>query len=328
MTGYGKIRDNLKMNEIDKPEPGKNEVLIEVYAAGINPVDYKILGGAFKQVSSLSFPAPIGYDLSGVVIKPGSGVSKFKRGDAVYARVPSESPGTFAEYISVNSSVVAKKPDNLSFEEAAGIPLVGLTTLQALALAEIKSGDRILIHAGSGGIGTFAIQYAKSRGAYVYTTTSTPNVSWVKKLGADRVIDYKKENYLNSVKDIDIVFDTLGHEFTLDAFQVIKEGGKVVSIAGEVDETTAGEFGLGPVIRFMLSLKRRKITKAMKKKSASYRFLLMKPNASQLEAITSLLEKKQIVPVIDKVFDFSMAIDALVYLEQGRAKGKVVLKMK
>ena len=328
ITGYGKIKSNLAFAEINIPKVGNNDILIEIHAASVNPIDYKIVEGALKRAIKLTFPAPIGYDVSGIVIKKGEDVTDFELNDEVFARVPREKNGTFAEYIAVDSSVVAKKPDNLNFVEAASIPLVGLTTVQVFEKANIKSGDKVLIHAGSGGIGTFAIQYAKSKGAYVYTTTSTKNVDWIKNLGADKVIDYKKENYLDIVKDIDIVYDTLGKNYTIDAFKVIKSGGKVISIIGELDDETAKELELNSFIRFLLSLKRIKITQQMKKKSATYKFVLMKPNASQLDDITILIEKQLLKPIIDKVFDLDKAMDALLYLKEGRAKGKVVIKMK
>jgi len=325
---YGNIETNLIFNEIDEPTITDNQVLIEVHAAGVNPIDYKIIEGALKRIHKLTFPAPIGFDVSGVVIKKGINVKHLKIGDEVYSRVPRESSGTFAEYIAVNESLVSLKPSNLDFNSSSSLPLVGLATVQSFQKANLKSGDKVLIHAGSGGIGTFAIQYAKNKGAYVYTTTSTKNVSWVKALGADRVIDYKTENYLDIVKDIDIVYDTLGGNYTLEAFDVITKGGKVVSIIGKVDKETAIELKLNGFIRFILSLKRMKITKKIKKKSAYYKLILMQPNGEQLTEIKKLVEKNLIKPVIDKTFPFSESIDALLYQKTGRAKGKIIIKMK
>ncbi|HAS45219.1 MAG TPA: NADPH:quinone reductase [Microscillaceae bacterium] len=328
IKGYGDIASNLTFNEVKKPVITDNQVLIEVHAAGVNPIDYKIVEGFMKQFNKLTFPAPIGFDVAGIVVEKGTKVKHLNIGDQVYSRVPSESPGTFAENIAVDSSVVSLKPTSLNFGEAASLPLVGLTTIQSFEKADLKPKDRILIHAGSGGIGTFAIQYAKSKEAYVYTTTSTKNVSWVKALGADRVIDYKSENYLDIVKDVDIVYDTLGGNYTTDAFQVIKQGGKVISIVGEVDKETAQELKLNRFIRFILSLKRRNITKQMQRKSAYYKLVLMKPNIHHLEEIRALTDNKLVKPVIDKSFPFVNAIDALLYQKNGRAKGKVIIEMK
>ncbi|MCW5518101.1 NADP-dependent oxidoreductase [Muriicola sp. Z0-33] len=328
INGYGDIQSNLGFKEIEKPVISDNQVLIEVYAAGVNPIDYKIIEGIMKKVRKLTFPALIGFDVSGVVIEKGGSVSHLNVGDEVYSKVPSDSPGTFSEFVAVNADVVSLKPSNIDFVNASGLPLVGLTTIQSFDKANLKSGDKVLIHAGSGGIGTFAIQYAKSKGAYVYTTTSTKNLLWVKALGADRVIDYKTENYLDVVKDIDVVYDTLGGNYTEDAFKVIRKGGKVVSLAGDLDGETSKELGLNGLIRFILKLKRKRITKQARNKTAYYKFILMQPNGNQLNDIKSLVETEKIKPIIDKVFPFSDAIDALVYQKSGRAKGKIVVKMK
>ena len=187
ITGYGDVKNNLVFSEVEKPTIKDNQVLIEIHSASVNPIDYKIIEGLLKQIRKLTFPCPIGFDVAGIVVERGSNVTNLKVGDEVYSRVPSKSPGTFAEYIAVDSDVVCLKPSNLNFSESASLPLVGLTTIQSFDKASLKSGNKVLIHAGSGGIGTFAIQYAKSKGAYVYTTTSTKNVEWVKELGADRV---------------------------------------------------------------------------------------------------------------------------------------------
>ncbi|GAA4280337.1 NADP-dependent oxidoreductase [Gaetbulibacter aestuarii] len=328
ITGYGDIQKNLRFNAIEKPKVKSDEVLIEVYAAAINPVDYKIVEGALKQIRKLKFPSGTGFDVAGIVVETGDAVTGLNIGDKVYSRVPTDAPGTFAEYVSVVADAVSIKPANLSFEEAAGLPLVGLTSMQAFETGAFKKGDKVLIHAGSGGIGSFAIQYAKSQGAFVYTTTSTKNVNWVKELGADKVINYKKQDYLGIVRDADLVFDTLGGHYTEDAFKVIKEGGHVVSIAGILDKVTAKNFGLNGIIRFILALKRLPVTIAMKRKSAHYKFIFVHPDGKQLDALRDLVEAGKIKPVIDKIYDFSEAIDAYHYQKSGHAKGKVILKMK
>jgi NADPH:quinone reductase-like Zn-dependent oxidoreductase len=267
------------------------------------------------------FPSTLAYDVSGIVVEKGEEVSNFEIGDLVYSRVPQEQMGTITEYVAVNNSAVSKKPKNISFEEAASLPLAGLTALQSLEYAGIKANDKILIHAGSGGVGSLAVQYAKSKGAYVYTTTSTSNVEWVKALGADRVIDYKKEDYKTIVKDADIVFDTLGNNYTSEAFEVIKQGGKVVSVAGPLDEEIAKMFGMAD---YKLP---EDLAKASKSKDASYKFIFMHPNGSHLEEIKSLVEDEKIKPVIDKVYLFSESIEAFTHLASGRAKGKIVIKI-
>jgi len=328
IKGYGDVKSNLAFYDIEIPKIKENQVLIEVYAASTNPIDYKIIEGSLKRVMKLSFPTRIGYDAAGVVREKGAKVAGLNVGDEVYSSVPPRSRGTFAEYIAVDDNMVCLKPMNLNFEQSASFPMVGLTTVQAFEKADLKSGDKVLIHAGSGGIGSFAIQYAKSKGAYVYTTTSTPNVTWVKALGADRVIDYKTENYLDIVNNLDIVYDTLGANYTVDAFNVIKKGGKVVTLVGPVDATTAREMGLSGVARLYLYFKRLKIAKQIKKKSAYYKLIFMNPNSRQLNSIKKLVEDGYVKPIIDKTFPFSEVIDALLYQKSGRAKGKIIIKMK
>lgn len=328
IKGYGDVKSNLAFYDIEKPTIKENQVLIEVFAAGTNPIDYKIVEGELKRVVKLLFPARIGYDVAGVIREKGGMVKGLNIGDEVFSSAPQECRGSFAEYMAVDENMVCRKPANLNFEESASLPMVGLTTIQAFEKAKLKSGDKILIHAGSGGIGSFAIQYAKSKGAYVYTTTGTQNVDWVKALGADRVIDYKNENYLDVVQNVDLVYDTLGGKYTEDAFNVIKNGGKVISLVGPVDDETATGMGLNGIARLYLYFKRLKITQQIKKKSAFYKLIFMKPNSQQLNTIRKLAEDVVVKPVIDKTFPFSAVIDALLYQKTGHAKGKIIIKMK
>ena len=318
---YGEVKDSLAFNEISKPPVQVNDVLIEVKAAAINPIDKSIILGNLQGMLPIPLPSTLSYDVSGIVVEKGEDVSNFEIGDLVYSRVPQEQMGTLAEYVAVNNSAVSKKPGNISFEEAASLPLAGLTALQSLEYVGIKENDKVLIHAGSGGVGSFAIQYAKAKGAYVYTTTSTNNVEWVKELGADRVIDYKTEDYKAIVKDVDIVFDTLGRNYTLEAFEVIKQGGKVVSVAGPLDEESAKMFGMAD---YKLP---EELATLCRDNEASYKFIFMHPNGSHLGVIKSLIEDEKINPIIDKVYPFTEAIEAFTHLASGRAKGKIVVKI-
>jgi len=318
---YGEIKDSLAFNEISKPPVQSKDVLIEVKAAAINPIDKSIIAGNLQGLLPIPIPSSMAYDVSGIVLETGDEVSNFEIGDLVYSRVPQEQMGTLAEYVSVNSAAVSKKPGNISFAEAASIPLAGLTALQSLENAGIKENDKVLIHAGSGGVGSFAIQYAKTKGAYVYTTTSTSNVQWVKELGADRVIDYKTEDYKSIVKDADIVFDTLGQNYTAEAFEVIKKGGKVVSVVGPMDEESAKMFGMND---YKLPAE---LARLSADHEALYKFIFMHPNGSHLEEIKSLIEDEKIKPIIDTIYPFSKSIDALVHLASGRAKGKIVIQI-
>ncbi len=318
---YGELKDSLAFNEVTKPEVLANDVLIEVKAAAINPIDKSIVLGNLQGMLPIPLPITSAYDVSGVVVEKGDEVSNFKIGDLVYSRVPQEQMGTLAEFVAVTSAAVSKKPGNISFEEAASIPLAGLTAMQSLDAAGIKKNDRVLIHAGSGGVGSLAIQYAKAHGAYVYTTTSTSNLAWVKELGADRVIDYKTEDYKSVAKDVDIVFDTLGQNYSLDSFEVIKQGGIVVSVVGPLDEASARMFGMAD---YKLP---SELAKASSDKGATYRFIFMHPNGSHLNEIKTLVEDEKIKPIIDKVYPFSESIEAFSHLATGRAKGKIVIKI-
>ncbi|MCG2460226.1 NADP-dependent oxidoreductase [Flavobacteriaceae bacterium F89] len=326
--GYGKLRGNIFLGDVPKPQIREGQVLVQVHAASVNPVDYKIVNGNLKLLLRLKLPAVFGYDFAGVVTEAGNGVDHVKMGDTVYGSLPSISPGTFAEFAAVDADVVALKPKNLNFIEAACIPLVGLTTVQVFNKSNLKRGDKVLIHAGSGGIGTLAIQYAKAKGAFVYTTTSTQNTEWVKDLGADRVIDYKNEDYKKIAKDLDVVYDTLGGQYTLDAFDQVKPGGHVTSIAGGIDGETVKALGLPKIIQWILFFKGRKIRKRAEQKGAHYNYVLMDPNREQVEQLTALIQQGAIKPVLDKVYDLDDGVEALVHQQSGRAKGKIVIKMR
>jgi NADPH:quinone reductase-like Zn-dependent oxidoreductase len=318
---YGEIKDSLAFNEVSKPTVQANGVLIKVKAAAINPIDKSIILGNLQGMLPIPFPSTSAYDVSGIVVEKGNEVRHFEIGDLVYSRVPQEQMGTLAEFVAVISTAVSKKPGNISFEEAASLPLAGLTALQSLEYAGIKENDKLLIHAGSGGVGSFAIQYAKAKGAYVYTTTSTSNVEWVAALGADRVIDYRTEDYKAIVKDVDIVFDTLGKNYTTEAFSVVKKGGIVVSVVGPLDEASAKMFGMA---NYKLPTE---LSKLVREKEAAYKFIFMHPNGSHLDEIKAMVEDDKIKPIIDKVYPFSESIEAFTHLASGRAKGKIVLKI-
>jgi len=328
MTKYGDAGTSLKVQEVPIPNFGKNQILIKTHSASFNPIDYKILRGDFKAMGKIQFPKGIGRDVSGIVEKVGKNVKNFKAGDKVYSRIAEDFVGTMAEYVISNDNDAALIPSNLSFDESASIPLAGLTSYQALVdVAKLSSGENILIHAGSGGVGTIAIQLAKHLGAKVTSTTSTKNVKLVKDLGADKVIDYTKHNYLDEGAKFDVVFDTLGGEHTLNAFKVLKDGGRVVSISGALDSITAKQFGLNKFVRLILAFQARKVTKAAAKMNAMYRFLFMSSSGAQLKKIAQLYESGLIKPVIDKTYDFKSSIPALEYLSTGRAKGKVIVKI-
>jgi len=329
ITKYGDINSSLEEQDIPKPLVEANQILIRTYSSSFNPIDHMIVKGDYKAMGKVSFPAGIGRDVSGIVEEVGKNVRKFKIGDKVYSRINESFVGTMAEYVLSNVKDTALMPSNLSFDESASIPLVGLTTYQALVdIAKLSKGENVLIHAGSGGIGTFAIQLAKHLGANVTTTTSTKNISFVKELGADKVIDYTSQNYLDEGAAFDVVYDTLGGNYTMESFKVLKDGGRVVSIKGTVDSITAKQLGLNKLIQMIIAFQARKVFKAASKMNASYRFLYMSPNGEQLKKIAKLYESGAIKPIIDKTYKFSESIQALEYLSKGHAKGKVVVKIR
>jgi len=328
ITKYGSLNTSLKFQNMPIPKLEEDQILIKGQAASFNPLDYKIVRGDFKVVRKIKFPVGIGRDVSGIVEQVGNKVKKIKIGDKVFSRIGENLIGTMSEYVVSHKDEVAVMPENLSFEEAAGIPLAGLTAYQSLIdIAKLSAGETVLIHAGSGGVGSIAIQLAKHLGAIVTATTSTKNVAMVEKLGADKTVDYTDENYFELSEKFDVVFDTLGGSHTLDSFKVLKEGGRLVSIAGDLDEITAKQLGLNSFVRFILRMKASKITKAAKKKKAEYRFFLMSPNGKQLEKLGELYKTQKIRPVNDSLHEFKDSISAIEYLAKGRAKGKVIVKL-
>ncbi|MDT3496755.1 NADP-dependent oxidoreductase [Bacillus toyonensis] len=324
---YGKVP--MRMTEVPTPEINEYEVLAEIHAASINPIDFKIRDGKVKMLLKYEMPLILGNDFSGVIVKVGAKVTNFKVGDEIYARPRKNKIGTFAEYIAIHEDDIALKPKNLSFEEAASIPLVGLTSYQALHdIMQLQKGQKILIHAGSGGVGTFAIQLAKIMGATVTTTASEAGANLVTSLGADEIINYKTEKFEDILKNYDAVFDTIGGATLEKSFNIIKSGGNIVSVSGMPNARFGKEFGSGFFKTLLFSLASKKLTALEKKHNAQYSFLFMKPSGDQLRTIANYIEAGQIKPVIDRVFPFEDAQKAMEYSESGRAKGKIIVKIK
>jgi NADPH:quinone reductase-like Zn-dependent oxidoreductase len=324
---YGKSPD-IGIADVPRPTLKADELLVQVRAASVNPVDNMITTGLFKQVLRFKLPAMMGSDLAGVVTEVGSGVTRFKPGDAVFANIFDLGSGAIAEFAVVPERLAVLKPTNLDFVQAASIPMVGLTSWQALKeRANLRGGQKVFIPAGSGGVGTFAIQLAKQMGAQVGTTTSTGNVELVRRLGADEVVDYKKQEFENVLRDYDAVLRTVRGDAMERSIGILKPGGKIVSLVGPLDTAFARARRLNFILAFVVGLMSRKITRLAKKRGVSYSFLFARPDAAQLGEIGKLLETERIQPVIDKVFPFEQAKDALAYLALGRSKGKVVIKM-
>lgn len=324
---YGKTP--LLLADRAMPTVGDYEVLAEVHAASINPLDSKIRDGTIKLLIKYKMPLILGNDFSGVVAKVGAKVTNFKVGDEIYGRPRKSSIGTFAEYISIHENDIALKPKNLSFEEAASVPLVGLTAYQAFNdILQLQKGQKILIQAGAGGVGTFAIQLAKLMGATVATTTSEAGMDLVKSLGADEIINYKTEKFEDILENYDAVFDTLGGEILERSFKVVKNGGQIVSLSGLPNARFAKEDSLGFLKTMLLSAASYKLTKLEKKHHVQYTFMFVKASGEQLSTLTNFIESGEIKPIIDRVFPMDDVEEAMRYSETGRAKGKIILKIR
>jgi NADPH:quinone reductase-like Zn-dependent oxidoreductase len=325
---YGRP-DQVTFAEAPRPVPKPNEILVQVHAAGLNPIDNMIPKGTFKPILRFQLPATLGSDLAGAVVEVGSRVSRFKPGDAVFASIFDLGTGALADFALVPENAAALKPANLDFVEAASIPMVGLTSWQALKhRAHLKSGQKVFIPAGAGGIGTFAIQLAKYFGAKVATTTSTGNVDLVQSLGADEVIDYKKQEFDDVLRDYDAVLGTVRGDAIEKSLRILKPRSTVISLIGPPDAAFARARGMNFFMVIVFGLLSRKIIRHAKKRDVAYSFLFVHPDGSQLAEIGELLKAGRIRPVIDKVFPFEQAKEALAYLEKGRAKGKVVVQMR
>ena len=328
LDSYGKQRA-LRFSDIPEPVLRDDEVLIQVHAAGVNPLDSKIRDGAFKLILPYRLPTVLGHDVAGVVTKVGARVRKFNPGDPVYARAEDLRIGTFAELVAVKESSVALKPENLTMEEAASIPLVGLTAWQALVeAAQLKKGQKVFIQAGSGGVGTFAIQLAKHLGATVATTASAANAGLVSSLGADVVVDYKAQDFGEVLRGYDAVLNSQDGKPLEKSLQVLRDGGRLISISGPPDPTFAAAIKASGFVKLVIRLLSSGIRRRARSRGIDYSFLFMKASGSQLAELTRLIESGVIRPVIDKVFPFEATNEALAYVAAGRVKGKVVVKVK
>ncbi|OGB14551.1 MAG: NADPH:quinone oxidoreductase [Burkholderiales bacterium RIFCSPLOWO2_12_67_14] len=325
---YGK-QERLRAADVPEPELRDDEVLIEVHAAAVNLIDVKVRNGEFKLILPYRPPFVLGHDVAGVVVRVGSRVSRIKVGDEVYARPYDLRIGTFAELVAAHEDTVALKPRNISMEEAASIPLIGLTAWQALVeKAKLRKGQKVFIQAGSGGVGTFAIQLAKHLGATVATTTSTGNVPLVKGLGADVVVDYKKEAFEEQLHDYDVVLNSQDEKTLKKSLGVVKPGGHVVSITAPVDPQFGEDIKASWLVKQIFRALSFGVRRQAQRLGVHYSFLFMRGNASQLKQIAQLIESGAIRPVVDRVFPFDATNEALAYVDSGRAKGKVVIKVR
>ncbi|CDQ18731.1 NADP-dependent oxidoreductase [Halobacillus karajensis] len=300
-------KHQLKEKELDQPVPDENQVVVELHATSINPIDWKLREGYLKEMLDFDFPIILGWDAAGVIKEVGTAVEKFKVGDRVFARPETTRFGTYAEYTTVDEHLLAYLPENVSFEEAAAVPLAGLTAWQCLVdFAEIQEGDRVLVHAGSGGVGHYAIQIAKQKGAYVATTASGKNKEWVENLGVDRFINYKEEDFTEVLSDYDIVLDTLGGEIQEKSFKVLKEGGRLPSIVQPPEESLTEKYGV------------------------KADFIWLEPSGEKLSKLATMMQEGDLVSVVGHRFDLTEEglKEAHALSESHHAKGKIIIKIK
>lgn len=324
---YGR-KQTLRLGELPDPEVGDLDVLVHVHAAGVNLLDAKVRDGEFKLLLPYRAPFVLGHDVAGVVIRVGARVKGFKPGDEVYARPADHRIGTFAEFIAVREDDLALKPKNVTMQEAASLPLVALTAWQALVeKGQLKAGQKVFIQAGSGGVGTFAIQLAKHLGAIVATTTSTTNVELVRRLGADVVVDYKTEDFETKLREYDLVLHSQDGAALEKSLRVLKRGGRLVSISGPPTPEFAAEINANPFVKLFMWGASFGVRRRAKALGVDFSFLFMKASGDQLREITALVEAGTVRSVVDKVFPFQATNEALAFVEAGRAKGKVVITM-
>ncbi|WP_395364360.1 NADP-dependent oxidoreductase [Streptomyces sp. YH02] len=319
----------MRAAEMPDPQVGADDVLVKIHAASVNPLDMKIRNGDLKAILPYRLPLVLGNDLAGTVVRVGSSVDRFAVGDEVWARPGKDRIGTFAELLAVHQDDLAPKPATLTMTEAASLPLVALTAWQALVeRANVRPGQKVLVHAGAGGLGSITIQLAKALGAHVATTASTAKVGLVKELGADEVIDYRTQNFEEILDGYDVVLDSLGGENLAKSLRILKPGGLAISVAGPPDPATARELGSNPVLRLAITALSAKTRRQAKRLGVTYSFLFMKASGDQLRELTPLIDTGKIRPVVDTVFPFDDTLHAMEYVEKGRAKaGKVVVSM-
>ncbi|MEV0142285.1 MULTISPECIES: NADP-dependent oxidoreductase [Streptomyces] len=319
----------MRAAELPDPRVGADDVLVKIHAAGVNPLDLRIRNGDFKAFLTYRLPLVLGNDLAGTVVRAGPSVTRFAVGDEVYARPGKDRIGTFAELIAVHQDDLAPKPATLTMTEAASLPLVALTAWQALVeRAHVQPGQKVLIHAGAGGLGSIAVQLAKALGAQVATTVSTAKVDLAEDLGADVVVDYRTQDFEEVLDGYDVVIDSLGGENLAKSLRVLKPGGTAISVAGPPDPAFARELGLNPFLRLAMTAIGFTTRRDAKRRGVTYSFLFMKASGDQLRELTPLIDAGKVRPVVDRVFPFDETLRAMEYVEKGRAKaGKVVVSM-
>ncbi|GAA4400091.1 NADP-dependent oxidoreductase [Fodinibacter luteus] len=317
--------DALHLSDVPVPAVGPRDVLVEVRAAGINPLDKMVRNGEFKQLLKYKPPFVLGHDVAGVVTRVGADVRGFTVGDEVYARPRDLRIGTFAELIAIDHDDVALKPRSLSFAEAGAVPLVALAAWQALVdVAHVEPGQKVLVHAGAGGLGSTVVQVAKHLGAHVATTAHTNDQDKVRELGADEVIDYTRQDFADVLSGYDVVLDSLGGPTLEKSLTVLSPGGLAISVVGPPDPAFARQLG-HPVLAPVMAALSRKVRKQARKLGVRYTFFFMHADGAQLKTLAALYDDGTLGPVLDRTFDFDQTLEAMAYVEGGKAHGKVVV---
>lgn len=323
VTHYGP--DGLEAADVPAPSVGPRDVLVDIRAASINPLDKMVRNGEFKQLLKYKPPFVLGHDLAGVVTEVGSEVRGFAVGDEVYSRPRDLRIGAFAESIAIDAADVAHKPATLSFEEAAAVPLVALAAWQALVdLAEVRPGQKVLVHAGAGGLGSTVIQVAKHLGAHAATTAHTRDAEKVRALGADEVIDFTTTDFVDVLSGYDVVLDSLGPDSLQKSLRVLRPGGLAISVVGPPDPSFAAQLGQ-PLLKPVMALMSRKVRRAARRLGVRYSFFFMKASGAQLATLAGLYDDGTLRPVLDRTFPFDRTLDAMAYVKQGKASGKIVV---
>jgi NADPH:quinone reductase-like Zn-dependent oxidoreductase len=323
VTHYGP--DGLEAADVPAPGVGPRDVLVDIRAASINPLDKMVRNGEFKQLIKYERPFVLGHDLSGVITEVGADVRGFKVGDEVYARPRDLRIGAFAEQLAIDADDVALKPSSLSFEEAAAVPLVALAAWQALVdVAALQPGQKVLVHAGAGGLGSTVIQVAKHLGAHVATTAHTNDADKVRALGADEVIDYTRQDATQVVSGYDVVLDSLGPTSLEKSLTVLKPGGLAISVVGPPDPAFATQLG-HPLLKPVMAVLSRRIRRRARTLGVRYSFFFMRASGAQLASLAALYDAGTLRPVLDRAFPFDQTLDAMAYVEQGKAAGKIVV---
>ena len=322
-----KKNEDLEIKEVPMPEIDEDDVLVKVKYAGVNPLDNMIVREEVKLITPYKYPLVMGNEFSGIVEKTGSSVTDFTEGDRVYARMPLNKIGAFAEYVAINKYAIAKIPDYLKFDEAACVPLTALTAIQAFELMNPSKGERIFISGGTGSLGAMAIPIAKDLGLHIITSGSEKNRQRVMDLGVSEFIDYKTQDYSEILSDVDYVLDTLGESELEKEFKILKPGGILVSLKGLPNEEFAKRMGLSTVKKLLFKFAGRKFDKLASKKNQKYYFLFVESNGKQLEQVSRIFEEKNIKPSIDTVFELSDVNKAMDKVDKGGSKGKTLIKI-